>query len=82
MKIIDLSDRDPAVIQEVASLLLAGFKAHWPNAWPTMEAALNEVHESLDAERISRIAVNDQGQVRQRRGSAFVGLKDSSCSVC
>ena len=63
MKIIDLSERDPEVIQEVARLLMAGFKAHWPNAWPNMESALNEVLESLDTERISRIAVNDQGQV-------------------
>lgn len=63
VKIIDLSERDPAVIQEVAELLVAGFKSHWPNAWPTIESAYTEVIESLEEGRISRIAVNDQGQV-------------------
>jgi len=63
VKIIDLSERDPVVIQEVAELLVAGFKSHWPNAWPTIESAYTEVIESLEEGRISRIAVNDQGQV-------------------
>lgn len=63
VKIIDLSERDSAVIQEVAELLVAGFKSHWPNAWPTIESAYTEVIESLEEGRISRIAVNDQGQV-------------------
>jgi aminoglycoside 6'-N-acetyltransferase I len=63
VKIIDLSERDPGVIQEVAEFLVAGFKSHWPNAWPTIESAYTEVIESLEEGRISRIAVNDQGQV-------------------
>ncbi|UCF26738.1 MAG: GNAT family N-acetyltransferase [Chloroflexota bacterium] len=63
MKIIDLADRDAETIHEVAKLLMIGFETHWPNAWPNMEAALNEVEESLEPERISRIAVNEQGKV-------------------
>ena len=63
MKIIDLPDENSEVIQRVAQLLVAGFKTHWPNAWPNMETALSEVQESLGDDRISRIAVNDQGQV-------------------
>jgi aminoglycoside 6'-N-acetyltransferase I len=63
MKIIDLPASDPEVIQQVAQLLRSGFKTHWPNAWPNIEAALSEVQESLDPDRISRIAVNDQGQI-------------------
>jgi aminoglycoside 6'-N-acetyltransferase I len=63
VKIIDLSDRDPQVIHEVARLLFIGFKTNWPNAWPTMDAALAEVKDSLEENRISRISVNEQGQV-------------------
>jgi aminoglycoside 6'-N-acetyltransferase I len=63
MKIIDLPADDPEVIQQVAQLLVAGFNTHWPNAWPNIEAALSEVQESLEPGRISRIAVDEQGQV-------------------
>jgi len=63
MKIIDLSDHNPDIIQQTAQLLIAGFREHWPNAWPNLEGALQEVRESLEEDRISRIAVNDQGQV-------------------
>jgi len=44
-------------------LLVAGFAAHWPEAWPTLEAALEEVHESFGESRISRIAVDERGGV-------------------
>ena len=63
MKIIDLSDDDPEVIQQLAQLLVAGFKTHWPNAWPNIETALSEVQESLEPGRISRIAVNESGRI-------------------
>lgn len=63
MKIIDLSDRDPEIIQQTAELLVSGFRDHWPNAWPGIDSALVEVKESLEENRISRIAVNDQGRV-------------------
>lgn len=63
MKILDLPADDPEVIQQVAQLLVAGFNTHWPNAWPNIEAARSEVQESLDPGRISRIAVDEQGQI-------------------
>lgn len=63
MKIIDLPADDPEVIQQVAQLLVAGFNTHWPNAWPNIEAALSEVQKSLEPGRISRIAVDEQGQI-------------------
>jgi aminoglycoside 6'-N-acetyltransferase I len=63
MKIIDLPADDPEVIQQVAQLLVAGFNTHWPNAWPNIEAALSEVQESLEPGRMSRIAVDEQGQI-------------------
>lgn len=63
MRIIDLPASDQAIIIQTANLLVAGFKDHWPNAWPDMEAALEEVRESLEESRISRIAVADDGSV-------------------
>lgn len=63
MKIIDLPDQNPEFIQQTAEILVAGFRDHWPNAWSTLEDALQEVKESLEDGRISRIAVNEDDQV-------------------
>jgi len=55
-----------------------GFKEHWPNAWPDMDAALKEVRESFEPDRISRVAVDERGAVlgwiggiRQYRGNVW-----------
>jgi aminoglycoside 6'-N-acetyltransferase I len=48
--------------QQTAAVLFAAFHDeadHWPTAWPTLEEAHEEVLESLQPERISRIAVID-----------------------
>ena len=47
MKIIDLQSNDEVAIQQVATLLVEGFKEHWPDAWPDLEAALQEVRRVL-----------------------------------
>ena len=44
-------------------MLMEGFKEHWPDAWPTLESALEEVQESFEEGRISRIAVDTNGLV-------------------
>ena len=62
-QIFTLSPNDERTIEQVASLLIEGFKAHAPHAWPNMAAALEEVRESLGADRISRIAVDDKGEI-------------------
>lgn len=49
--------------QQVAELLLEAFREHWPEAWPTREAALQEVRESFGPDRISRVAVASDGTV-------------------
>ena len=48
---------------QVAGLLLEAFREHWPEAWPTREAALQEVRESFEPDRISRVAVASDGMV-------------------
>jgi aminoglycoside 6'-N-acetyltransferase I len=63
IKIIDLPEQNPGLIQQTAELLVAGFREHWPNAWSSLEDALQEVRESFEEGRISRIAINESGQV-------------------
>ena len=63
VKIITLSPDDERAIEQVAALLIEGFKAHAPNAWPNMAAALEEVQESFGKDRISRIALDQSGEI-------------------
>ena len=63
VKIITLSPDDERAIKQVAALLIEGFKAHAPNAWPNMAAALEEVQESFGKDRISRIALDQSGEI-------------------
>jgi len=61
IRIIDLPADDAVRLHQAATLLVEGFKTHWPNAWPDMESALEEVHEALEPGKINRIAVDDDG---------------------
>lgn len=60
MHIRDLHPDNEAAIHQAAALLVDGFREHWPNAWPTLDSALEEVRECLDAERICRIAIEGE----------------------
>ncbi len=78
MKIIDLQSNDEIAIRQVAILLVEGFKEHWPDAWPDLESALQEVHESFEPDRISRIAIDESetvlgwiGGIRQYDGNVW-----------
>lgn len=63
VKIITLSPDDERAIEQVAALLIEGFKAHTPHAWPNVAAAVEEMQESFGKDRISRIAVDQSGEV-------------------
>jgi aminoglycoside 6'-N-acetyltransferase I len=63
IQIQDLSPDDDTDIQQVATMLVEAFAEHWPDAWPTLDDALTEVSESFEEGRITRIAVDDGGQV-------------------
>jgi aminoglycoside 6'-N-acetyltransferase I len=63
MHIVDLRSDDVAAIRQVAALLMEGFATNWPEAWPNMESALEEVGESFAAGRISRVALDEEGTV-------------------
>jgi aminoglycoside 6'-N-acetyltransferase I len=61
VRIADLRPDDEDAIRQIAELLVESFAEHWPDAWPTLEAALAEVHESFGPDRISRVALADDG---------------------
>jgi aminoglycoside 6'-N-acetyltransferase I len=61
--IIDLAGDDPDRLAQAAALLVDGFSDTGSGAWRTQEAALVEVRESLEQDRISRVAVDEAGDV-------------------
>jgi aminoglycoside 6'-N-acetyltransferase I len=63
MEIIDLPADDDDLISQAATLLVGGFKEHWPNGWPNMDAALEEMREALEPGKICRVAIDGTGIV-------------------
>jgi aminoglycoside 6'-N-acetyltransferase I len=63
MQIITPSPDNPTFVHQAAQLLVDAFREHWPDAWPTFEDGMKEVHEMLDVERICRAAVDDDGNL-------------------
>lgn len=63
MRIVDLSPGDEHSIQQVAEMLVEGFKEHWPDAWPDLDSALKEIKESFAEDRITRVAIDDNGNI-------------------
>ena len=63
MRIIHLRPDQTEFIQQAAALLVEGFREHWPEAWPDMDSALEEVREMLVPSRLCRAAVDDDGAV-------------------
>lgn len=63
MRIVDLKKGDVERVQEVANIVVDGFRATAPEAWPTIESALEEINDSFKEGRISRVAVDDDGHV-------------------
>jgi GNAT superfamily N-acetyltransferase len=51
------------MVQEAAALLVRGFAASAPEAWPDMAAALEEVYEALEPQKITLVALADDGGV-------------------
>lgn len=59
----DLDRASAAERDAVAALLVAGFRAHWPDAWPTLEEARGDVLEMCAPERLARVAVDATGAI-------------------
>ncbi len=62
MNIRDLT-ADETDVQQAAQLLVDSFAENWPDAWPTLESALDEVGECLEAGYINRVATDDSGAI-------------------
>jgi aminoglycoside 6'-N-acetyltransferase I len=62
MQIIDVSD-DEIFIRRVATCLLDGFTTFGVQPWKNLDEAIEEVLESLAENRISRAAVDENGEV-------------------
>lgn len=63
MNIITLTGENGPLIQQAAQLLVNAFREHWPDAWPTLEEGLKEVHEMVTSDRICRAAIDDTGNL-------------------
>ncbi|MEE8525976.1 MAG: GNAT family N-acetyltransferase [Thermoanaerobaculia bacterium] len=63
MKIRDLRRDAEAAVDRAADLLVEGFAYLSPQAWPDRETARKEVLESLEPDRVSRVAVDGFGTV-------------------
>lgn len=63
MKIIDLLPDDQPKIEQVARLLNEEFKTMAPTAWTTIEKARQAVEEAFCPGQISKVALNDLGDV-------------------
>jgi aminoglycoside 6'-N-acetyltransferase I len=47
----------------MAQLLVDAFREHWTAAWSTFDEGMEEVGEMLEAERICRVALDDDGNL-------------------
>lgn len=79
MQIHDLRPTNDEEIRQIASMLVEGFRANWPTAWPDMQSAMQEVQDSFNSGRISRFAEDESsgevlgwiGGIRQHEGKVW-----------
>lgn len=63
MLIVPLEPQDTERVHQTARLLFNEFRSNWPDAWPNLNTALEEVQSSFNNDRISRVALLDSGLV-------------------
>ncbi|MDX1417725.1 MAG: GNAT family N-acetyltransferase [Candidatus Promineifilaceae bacterium] len=62
MHIIDLTLDAKDLIRQIAEMTHLAFRVHWPHAYPDIDSALQDVHDSLESGRISRVALLEPGK--------------------
>jgi aminoglycoside 6'-N-acetyltransferase I len=62
VRITDVEASDESLVQAIAAMLVDGFRQNAPEAFPDLPTAIAEVRESLAPDRVSRVAVDDQGR--------------------
>lgn len=60
VSVVDLKGADPALHEQAAALLVEGFRAMWPDAWPDLHSARLEVAEALAPERLCLAAIENE----------------------
>ncbi|MEJ5223641.1 MAG: GNAT family N-acetyltransferase [Anaerolineales bacterium] len=63
MRIVTLTMKDTALIEQAAQLLVDAFREHWPAAWPTLDDGLEEIHDLLEEGCICRVAIDERGSL-------------------
>ena len=63
MRFVDLDPTDAATVEACAALLVEGFQRDWPDAWPDLAAAREEVLECAVEGWLARVARDDDGRV-------------------
>lgn len=63
MHIIDLDPNNENILQQVAEMLVEGFREHWSDAWTEIEDARGEIRMVAQPEHICRVALDDDGTV-------------------
>ena len=64
MRIVDLTPDNARAVEQVARLLVEGFRDTGSEAWTDLEDARTEVMESFQPGRITRIAIDQDGTVQ------------------
>jgi aminoglycoside 6'-N-acetyltransferase I len=63
MQIIDLAQTGDVVRTQAAAALVEGFAEHWPEAWPTIEEAAEEVTKALEPGKVCLAALGEAGEL-------------------
>ena len=62
-RVHDLTLDQAAACEQAARILVEAFREHWPDAWPSLDAAREEVRALCVPDRICRAAIDDDGSV-------------------
>ncbi len=62
MNIIDLRSAEKAHLTQAAHILVRGFQATAPEAWPDFNAAMEQVEQTMEPHKIGRIAIDQKGR--------------------
>ena len=84
--ITDLNSTDDVLIGEIAAILMDGFREMHPAAYPTAEAAVIEIRETLTPNHLSRVALDEEkgavawiGGVSRYDGNVCVACAAEPC---
>jgi aminoglycoside 6'-N-acetyltransferase I len=63
VQVVDLAEAGPGGLEQAARVLVESTRDLWPEAWPTLESGLEEVHDALEPGKVARAALDDDGAV-------------------